>query len=355
MHLRATKFLALLITLAIGARAADQLDQLVDGGHWKRAAAAVDAALQKNPNDAHALRLKARVRMIYGDLEGAEGLAKKAVELDPKSADAHYWLARVYGEQAGKASFFKQIGLARNVRKELDAALAIDPKHGQAHYVYMIYYWDAPGIVGGDKNKARAEAQEVMKIDAVRGYMALAELAEKEKQVDKLPDLYRKQHDANPNNYETAITWCSYLTSKSRWAEAEKCSRDLEKLDPTRSNAYTLLAVVYASQKRWPDLDTTLALAEKNVPDNLVPYYQAGRVIVTDASGSDYARAERYFRKYLTQEPEPGQPKLAAAHWRLGLALEKQGHKADAYKEVEIATKMDPKLEAAQADLKRLR
>ena len=43
------------------------------------------------------------------------------------------------------------------------------------------------------------------------------------------------------------------------------------------------------------------------------------------------------------------------AHWRLGLVLEKEGKKADAIAEVQTATRLDPKFEQAQKDLKRLR
>lgn len=66
-------------------------------------------------------------------------------------------------------------------------------------------------------------------------------------------------------------------------------------------------------------------------------------------------RAERYVRKYLSQEPEPSASTPAVAHWRLGLILEKQGRKADAIAEVQEATKLDPKFQQAQKDLKRLK
>ena len=66
-------------------------------------------------------------------------------------------------------------------------------------------------------------------------------------------------------------------------------------------------------------------------------------------------RAERYLRKYLTMEPEPGSASMAVAHWRLGLVLEQMGRKAEAVKEVETAVKMDGGLAQAKADLKRLR
>jgi hypothetical protein len=44
----------------------------------------------------------------------------------------------------------------------------------------------------------------------------------------------------------------------------------------------------------------------------------------------------------------------AVAHWWLGLILEKQGKEADALSELQAATKLDPRFDQAQKDLKRL-
>jgi len=89
------------------------------------------------------------------------------------------------------------------------------------------------------------------------------------------------------------------------------------------------------------------------VPDDLGPHYQAGKVLLN--SGKDLPRAERYFRKYLTIEPEGGDPPIAAAHWRLGLVLEKEGKKAKAIAEMEEAIRLDANFKEAKNDLKRMK
>ena len=93
--------------------------------------------------------------------------------------------------------------------------------------------------------------------------------------------------------------------------------------------------------------------SEKNVPDDFGAHYQAGKALLN--SGKDLGRAERYFRKYLTIEPEGGEPPLAAAHWRLGLVLEKEGKKAEAISELEESVRMDGDFKQAKEDLKRLK
>jgi hypothetical protein len=54
-------------------------------------------------------------------------------------------------------------------------------------------------------------------------------------------------------------------------------------------------------------------------------------------------------------EPEGGEPHHAAAHWRLGLVLEKEGKKAEAIGEMEEALRAEPDFKEAKGDLKRLR
>ena len=49
--------------------------------------------------------------------------------------------------------------LARRFRKEIDAALAIDPREPQALRDLLEFYLLAPGLAGGDQKKAAAMAE----------------------------------------------------------------------------------------------------------------------------------------------------------------------------------------------------
>ncbi|HXA49908.1 MAG TPA: hypothetical protein VNV86_06385 [Candidatus Acidoferrum sp.] len=114
-----------------------------------------------------------------------------------------------------------------------------------------------------------------------------------------------------------------------------------------------MLALALVQQDRWSDLDTALAAAEKAVPDNFMPFYRAANQCLSRKV--ELPRAETYFRKYLSIEPEPGSPGHAVAHWRLGLVLEQMGRKTDAVRELEASLKADSGNAQAKADLKRLR
>jgi tetratricopeptide (TPR) repeat protein len=91
------------------------------------------------------------------------------------------------------------------------------------------------------------------------------------------------------------------------------------------------------------------------VPDDLAAEFMAAQAILALNVGSQLARAEEYLRNYLNQPSDGLEPSLAMAHWRLGNVLEKEGRKSAAVSELEIAVRIDPSLEEARKDLRRLR
>jgi hypothetical protein len=99
-------------------------------------------------------------------------------------------------------------------------------------------------------------------------------------------------------------------------------------------------------------LDSLLAEAGKEVPDDLAPQFHAAQRLL-DAH-RDPARAEGYLRTYLAQEPEGNEPRLAEAHWRLGQALRSEGRDSPAIEEWRESLRLDPESPAGR-DLKSLR
>lgn len=352
------KFLVVLVVLLSGAAAAvdkESIEALIEAEHWKRARALIEPLFRANPGEPRANFLMACCYEAAGEYNRALALAEKAVAIEPKNADYHLLLAFICGRQAMRAGILRQIGLALRIRREAETALGLNPNHVEARIVLAEYFFRAPGIFGGDKNKARALAEEVVKLNPALGYLEQASLARRERKQDRMEDLYKKAVEANAQSYRALMALAGFYSygSQSNFDLAEKYAREAIKLDPGRSGAYGLLAQNSARQERWQELDDILGQAEKNVPDNLNPYFQAGRTVLQDKK--DPGRAERYFRKYLTQEPEPTSASPAQAYWRLGQALERQNRKAEAVEAITTALKLDPGLDSAKKDLKRLR
>lgn len=328
---------------------------LMEAGHFKQARVLVEAREKANPDDASTLYLLSRLALVSGDARAAVPLAERAATLEPKNPDYRYQVAECVGSMAQRAGVFKGLGLAKRFKREAEATLALDPRHVDAHEGLIEFFSVAPGIAGGDNRRARALADTLVGIDSARGRLAQATLAFREKQPVRGEEALRQAVRADPNSYPARLSLARFCAgdAQKKWDEAEHHTRAAIALDPGRVGAWSMLAYLEAHLQRWDDLDRTLAEAERAVPDNLAPYYQAARTLLTD--DREPARAERWFRRFLTQEPELGAPTLAHAHWRLGLVIEKQGRRAEALSEVETAIQLKPDLDDAKKDLKRLK
>jgi tetratricopeptide (TPR) repeat protein len=343
-----------IVQIVAPAMASDvSLDALLEAGHWKRLqrTAEPQAADKQNPRAAYYLSC---AKMAFGDLDGALELAQRAVSLEPGNSRYHQQLAVVYGRKANRASFFKKMTLGGQYKTEVEKAVELDAKNVDALWELMEFYWHAPRIAGGDQNKARSLAGDIMRLDAARGYLALAELSAPGQEAD-IEDYYHKAAQADPKSYHVQMRLARFYLSDKRkkYDLADKHAQQAVSLDPGRIGAYKVMAVVRVVQEHWQELDLLLAQAAAKVPDDLSAHFDAG--LQTLLAGKDPARAEQYLRKYLTQEPEAGAPHLSHAHWRLGQALEKQGRKKEAISEIEAALRMEPTLEGAKQDLKALK
>lgn len=328
---------------------------LVQHGHYKQARAILEKKVAAEPKNAEALAELANVKLIFKDIDGATALAEKAVSMNPNSARAHAVLADCYGSKAeGDVGMFQGLRLAHSFKDEADKALALDPNNLDTLHNLVQFYLDAPGIAGGSKSKANETADKMVSINRSKGYLTKAEIAVHEKQTDGLESLYLKATEADPKSYDALVRTSNlYLTDKWRnLAKAEDFAQRGLQLERDRAQAYSLLAVIKMYRDDLAGVDEILSRAEKAVPNDLVPYYRVGRFLL--GNGKDDARAERYLRKYLTQEPEGRAPSLAMGHWSLGLLLEKDGKLQEAIQELQTSVKMDPNFKPAQQDLKRM-
>ena len=351
-HSRLLAFVCLLLCAMNGNSQTGKLDNLVEAGHFKQVARAVDSSQSRDPQTLYLLSI---LKQAFHRHDEALQLAEAAVKADPNKAEYHLRLASLLGDEIKDAGLFKKISIANRLRSELETALKLEPKNPDCLEGMMVYYEQAPGIAGGSKEKAHQLAAEIGRIDASKGYMAQAELARTEKQTDKLEELYTNAVKADPKNFEALMALASYYVSdaQKKYDLAEKYAKQAIDVDRSRTGPYVVSAEVAAFKQSWENLEAVLSEAEQANHDDLNPFYQAGRTLLQ--LNQELSRAERYVRKYLSQDPEGFTPTLAAAHWRLGLILEKEGRKADAIKELEESLRLQPDFENAKKDLKRLK
>jgi tetratricopeptide (TPR) repeat protein len=300
------------LTVSAAAPAVEELtpaERLIEAGHWKRARALVEDRLRGRPDDALSTFLLSQIRNAFGDQKTPLPLAEKAVALDPATAKYHRQLAEVLGVTAQHANVLQQLFLARRFKKEIDLALELDPANVQAHRDLMEFYLLAPGIAGGDKDRARETAAAIARIDPAEGLLALARLAAADKQPGRIEGLLRQAVEVRPASYRARMALADHLLHADRpnLDEAERQARAAIAIDSSRVTAYEVLAQVYARRGQWSELDGILEAADREVPDDLTPHYRAWEAL--KATGQDPARAEREIGRYRSIEPEGNQPR----------------------------------------------
>ena len=173
--------------------------------------------------------------------------------------------------------------------------------------------------MGGSVEKARAQAEEIRKLDALRGTLSYAAIAEDRKDKAGAEREYRSAVAAFPESLSARYQLGLFLTRGERYDEA------------------------------FATFDTILALR----PDEVNALYHIGRTGAL--SGQQLDRAERALTDYLALPPRENSPRPAGAHWRLGMVYEKQGRKDEAAEEYRQALALDPKFDEAKKALAKLR
>lgn len=108
---------------------------------------------------------------------------KKAVALDDKRVEGHFWYAANEGEYADLKGAVQSLGLVKTIRKEFEAALAIDPafENGAIYSALGQIDWNLPRLLGGNERRAIERLEEGLKVGARNAELkvTLAEIYQK--------------------------------------------------------------------------------------------------------------------------------------------------------------------------------
>jgi tetratricopeptide (TPR) repeat protein len=281
---------------------------LADAGHFLRLKALVEPQVKADPTDANATYWLAQAEGALGNFDAALKLAEQAVALDPKNARYHAQLAASCGRIAQTAGLLKQFQFARRAKKELDTALELDPHNEGALYGLALFYYAAPSILGGDKQKAQASAEMLTKLNPVRGYLTQAKLANERKDPAAEEDFYKKAVAADPVSYEAKAKLAKFYLSRDLSAAWDLTNEALT-IDPGQAEAWKLLAQIHVATQCWEELRATLDEARSAVPDDLAPYYYSA--LALRQSGHFSGWASEFLDTYKTALPEGDEPTLA--------------------------------------------
>jgi tetratricopeptide (TPR) repeat protein len=92
-------------------------------------------------------------------------LGKRAVELAPKSHDAHLWFAINTARWGETKGILRSLFLLPSVREEIAILLELNPRSTRAHVLAGNVFLEVPGFAGGDRAKAEGHFKKALSVD----------------------------------------------------------------------------------------------------------------------------------------------------------------------------------------------
>jgi tetratricopeptide (TPR) repeat protein len=290
---------------------------LLAAGRVDQALQTLEQRLQTFPT-AEAYNLLCRAYFELDNWDAGIPSCEKAVSLEPENGLYHLWLGRIYGEKADRAGFLSALGLAKKVRTEFERAVEFSPNNWEARTDLAEFYLEAPGIVGGGKDKARAQAELLAPLNPAMAHWVKGRIAER-----------------NKDN-----------------AQAEQEDRAAIAASQGGARAWLNLAGFYRHTNRFDDMEQALRTMESSPLDHPGALVDGAGMLLR--TGRDYPLAIQLLRRYIACPNTVEEAPVFKAHYLLGEVLEKQGDRPAAAEEYRAALAMAHSFRPAQDGLKRV-
>jgi tetratricopeptide (TPR) repeat protein len=274
--------------------------------------------LKTNANNARAKLFLGRIALEEERFDDGVQWLEQATASAPTNANVFLWLGRAYGLQARAAGITGGAGPARRAKAAFEKAIALDPNLIEARENLVMFYREAPRIIGGGRKFAIAEAEQIKKRDPYMGLLVHGDI----------------------------------LMDARKYADAARIHQQAIELKPNCVEAWYRLGILLTDTKQVSKaFEAFDKILELNCNEQRVLYY-LGKA--SALSGQQLTQGEEALKAYLQIKPWYIMPPLSAAHFYLGRVYEREGKSDEARTEYKATLKLNPACSEAKAGLRRL-
>jgi tetratricopeptide (TPR) repeat protein len=173
----------------------DTAEKLFKEEKLEQAQVIFEALYKTNPNDTKTIEYLGDIAWRNKSWDKSMGYFKKLTQLKPQEANSFFKYGGALGMKAKFSNKFKALGMLDDIKASFQKCIALNPKHIEARYALVEIYIQVPGIAGGSEKKARAYAEELLKISPVDGYIAKGRIEEYYENYDKSEVQYKKAYE----------------------------------------------------------------------------------------------------------------------------------------------------------------
>jgi predicted Zn-dependent protease len=288
--------------------------ELYEHGKFQGAEELFSSLSRLAPNDANLQIWLGKTRLKLHRRDDAALAFKKAVALDSQNGVHHLWLARAYGEKAAHA--FLPFGLAIQARKEFELAAQLAPDNLDIRFDLLEFYAQAPGLLGGGKEKAMAQAEEIARRAPRAGYTARAGLFARDEKWESAQRELLQAAVKFPADPSAHLDLADFQMERRDFKGAETGAQKALALDGANRRARLLLAAARIELGRNLDeslkalQDLAAGVLTEHDPAFEEVHYWIGRAYL--ARGQK-AEARQAFQTALSFDPDHGRSKAALA------------------------------------------
>lgn len=217
-----------------------------------------------------------------------------------------------------RAGVLRKRGLAKKMKGALEAALEIDSSHLAARRELADFFWYAPRIVGGSKDRAAEQLALLEQVDASESYAVRGDHARD-----------RGDRKAAREHYRKAL-----------------------ELDPSRASLRLPLAMIEQQDGDYAESIRLLDEAIARAPELEKAYYYRARA--SAMSGQDIDRGLECAEHYLEHCRECDDSDRGYGWWRRATLLKRKNDPQAAIAAYREALRWNPELEGARQGLAEL-
>jgi len=256
---------------------------------------------------------------------------KKALQIDPRWAEAHYELGEAELAQQHWAAAFR----------EFSQALDQDPNNVKAHLAIGTMWWQARKYSEAEEHARFVVDHDPNNLD---GYMLLGNVLLGQKKGQEAIDMYTKAATIKPNDPGVYLNRGVAYASLKQDGAAEEDLRKATTVDPKAMPAYYALANFYANKGDSKKAEEVLRAAIQNAaPDDPIPSLRLAGVMLHEGRKAEGEQVVQQLR-----DKQPNSAQVAAAIGDYYLASRDS---ADAIKEYQRGLNLDPKSQELQLRL----
>jgi len=214
---------------------------------YEQALRLLEASREKGPES---YELTGKAQYMLENYKKATDALEKAVAGDPTNANYVNWLGKAFGRRAETSFFLRAPSYATTARKHFERAVELDPRNLEALSDLFEYYLEAPGFLGGGRNKAAELSERVRELDPPKYHHMQARLAEKRKEFTAAEEHLQQAVVLAPSEAGRLLDLAKFLARQDRHSESEQVFEDAERLAPGSPKIKFERAQTYVQARR---------------------------------------------------------------------------------------------------------